>query len=39
MAAFRAKNLENALRHETALVAAIVYDDLDSFLTPVTGET
>ena len=39
MAAGTAKNLENVLRDKPALVAAIVDNDLDRFLTPVAGET
>jgi hypothetical protein len=39
MIAFGAKDLENVISNESALIARIVYDDLDRFLTPVTGET
>lgn len=38
MAAVRAKNSENILSNESALVAGVVDDDLDRFLTPVAGE-
>ncbi|HBB94529.1 MAG TPA: hypothetical protein DC054_03995 [Blastocatellia bacterium] len=39
MMASRAKDFENVLSDESALVARIIYDDLDRFLTPVAGET
>lgn len=39
MAAFAAEYLENVLGDESAIVAAIIDDDLDRFLTLVAGET